>query len=113
MPRQPNSPEAVTRSDSLRGNVVRLECPRGLNDKDWDGPIYAQLIKARRLRQEFSTPLVAVDSIQHPGWLHKLIYHSREYDTAHARGVVAADADDTVVIPYRRLTRPFEDLSPD
>ncbi|KAF1787746.1 hypothetical protein GQ600_24485 [Phytophthora cactorum] len=45
-----NSPEAITRSDSLRGNVMRLECPRELDDKDWDGPIYAQLIKARRLR---------------------------------------------------------------
>ncbi|KAG4042158.1 hypothetical protein PC123_g22339 [Phytophthora cactorum] len=67
MPRQTNSPEAITRSDSLRGNVMRLECPRELDDKDWDGPIYAQLIKAQRLRSGFSTPLVADDSIRHPG----------------------------------------------
>ncbi|KAG2785204.1 hypothetical protein PC129_g11006 [Phytophthora cactorum] len=34
MPRQPNPTEAVTRSDALRGNVVCLECPRKLDDKD-------------------------------------------------------------------------------
>ncbi|KAG3110176.1 hypothetical protein PI125_g10255 [Phytophthora idaei] len=56
---------------------------------------------------------MADDSIDHPGWLCKPIYHSREYETAHARGGVTPDPDDTAVIPYWCLTRPFEDLSPE
>lgn len=62
MPRQHSPPEAETRSDALRGNFALLKCPRELDDKDWDGSVYAQLMEAQRLRPGFFTPFGADDS---------------------------------------------------
>nr|KAE8923620.1 hypothetical protein PF009_g26133 [Phytophthora fragariae] len=82
---KPNPPTTVSQADELRGHVVRLECPYELTGRDWDGPIYAELIESRHLNPGHRTPFVEDDSVRRPGWLCNLIYHSFEHDFARER----------------------------
>ncbi|KAE9353474.1 hypothetical protein PF008_g4979 [Phytophthora fragariae] len=87
MARQPNPPTTVSQEDVLRGHVVRLECP-----------------------YELTGPFVEDDSVRCPGWLCHLVYHRFEHGAAREHRGDDQDPDDRTVIPFGRLTRPFEDL---
>ncbi|ETL81094.1 hypothetical protein L917_18505 [Phytophthora nicotianae] len=107
-----NPPVAVTRSDALRGNVVRLECPHELPERDWDGPIYARLREARHIQPGHPSPFVIDDSNRRPGWVCDLIH--RRYDPNESTVPSTDDTDAgfvNVVIPFSRRTRTSEDLS--
>ncbi|ETO62861.1 hypothetical protein F444_19307 [Phytophthora nicotianae P1976] len=107
-----NPPVAVTRSDALRGNVVRLECPHELPERDWDGPIYARLREARHIQPGHSSPFVIDDSSRRPGWVCDLIH--RRYDPNESTVPSTDDTDAgfvNVVIPFSRRTRTSEGLS--
>ncbi|EGZ21160.1 hypothetical protein PHYSODRAFT_329180 [Phytophthora sojae] len=106
--RQPNPPTNVSQADELRGHVVRLECPYELAGRDWDGPIYAELIEPRELSPVHRSSFVEDDSVRRPGWICNLIYHSFDHDAARERHGDDQDPDDRAVIPFDRLTRPFE-----
>ncbi|KAE8981113.1 hypothetical protein PR002_g23922 [Phytophthora rubi] len=110
MARQPNPPTTVSQEDVLRGHVVRLECPYELTGRDWDGPIYAELIEPRHLNPGHRSPFVEDDSVRCPGWLCHLVYHRFEHGAAREHRGDDQDPDDRTVIPFGRLTRPFEDL---
>ncbi|KAE8892129.1 hypothetical protein PF003_g24047 [Phytophthora fragariae] len=110
MARQPNPPTTVSQEDVLRGYVVRLECPYELTGRDWDGPIYAELIEPRHLNPGHRSPFVEDDSVRCPGWLCHLVYHRFEHGAVREHRGDDQDPDDRTVIPFGRLTRPFEDL---
>ncbi|ETK74417.1 hypothetical protein L915_18782 [Phytophthora nicotianae] len=101
-----NPPAAVTRSDALRGNVVRLECPHELPERDWDGPICTRLREACHIQPGHSSPFVIDDSSRRPGWVRDLIH--RRYDPNESTVPSTDDTDAgfvNVVIPFSRLTR--------
>ncbi|KAL3670484.1 hypothetical protein V7S43_004803 [Phytophthora oleae] len=107
-----NPPASVTLSEGLRGNIVRLDCPHELPEGLWDGPIYAHLREAQRIKPGYPSPFVIDDSSRRPGWVCDLIH--RRYDPAEpslptAEDVAAGLAK--VVIPYSRLSSPSDDLS--
>ncbi|ETM34286.1 hypothetical protein L914_18598, partial [Phytophthora nicotianae] len=107
-----NPPVAVTRSDALRGNVVRLECPHELPERDWDGPICTRLREACHIQPGHPSPFVIDDSSRRPGWVCDLIH--RRYDPNESTVPSTDDTDAgfvNVVIPFSRRTRTSEDLS--
>lgn len=82
-----NPPETITRSPSLTNNLVRLEVPVELDDGDWDGPIYDQLVRPLRIPAVDDSPFMTDQSIQ------------RRYEGKIQR------------ISYMRLTEPAGDFS--
>ncbi|OWZ15892.1 LOW QUALITY PROTEIN: hypothetical protein PHMEG_00010398 [Phytophthora megakarya] len=99
------SPVSISPADALHGNWVRFECPVELNHGSWDGPVYAWLREPRYVRADQSNSFIVDDCRRHPGWVCDC-----EDPTPPARPDVLVEDWTNAVVPYSRLTPPFDNL---